>query len=105
VEAHVQRSCHTHTHTHTINSSQWAEGPWQKKDLLLFFFNSYVHTRLESFLPSAPTPSLTTRKTFLIAHVVLFIATCNGHENVSPGSPTVRLMDQKLHPEPTILPA
>jgi hypothetical protein len=29
-------------------------------NILLFFFYSYVHTRLGSFLPSAPTPSLTT---------------------------------------------
>jgi hypothetical protein len=27
-----------------------------------FFFYSYVHTRLGSFLPPAPTPSLTTHK-------------------------------------------
>jgi hypothetical protein len=28
--------------------------------LFFFFYYSYVHTRLGSFLPPAPTPSLTT---------------------------------------------
>jgi hypothetical protein len=30
------------------------------KDFFLLFYYSYVHTRLGSFLPPAPTPSLTT---------------------------------------------
>jgi hypothetical protein len=33
---------------------------WAIVFFLFFFYYSYVHTRLGSFLPPAPTPSLTT---------------------------------------------
>jgi hypothetical protein len=32
----------------------------KEKKSFFFFYYSYVHTRLGSFLPTAPTPSLTT---------------------------------------------
>jgi hypothetical protein len=36
---------------------------WWSFELFFFFYYSYVHTRLGSFLPPAPTPSLTTHST------------------------------------------
>jgi hypothetical protein len=49
-------------------SSQGGQGQLislSKKDIFFsfFFYYSYVHTRLGSFLPPAPTPSLTTHST------------------------------------------
>jgi hypothetical protein len=42
------------------------EGEWEGQytwGIFFFFYYSYVHTRLGSFLPPAPTPSLTTHST------------------------------------------
>jgi hypothetical protein len=63
---YVSHFCyHYHYHHHFKSrfhkwSRMWDIWFFQLGLSLFFYYYSYVHTRLGSFLPSAPTPSLTT---------------------------------------------